>query len=163
MPKLQNDAAALRRHLATLLRGDAAHAPLAQSIGGLSLAAAGRKFRTAPYTAWQLLEHIRIAQWDILEFSRDPHHVSPDFPAGYWPATAAPPSAAALRRSRATILADLEAMIALVLNPRRDLFAPLPHAPDKTLLREALALADHNAYHAGQLVLARKLAGDWKS
>ena len=160
MPK-HNEPAALPQHVAALLRGGSAHATLPQALQGLTAAAAGRKPRRAPYTAWQLLEHIRIAQWDILEFSRRPDHVSPPWPSGYWPPTAAPPSAAALRRSRATVLADLEAMIALVLDPKRDLLAPLPHAPDKTLLREALLLADHNAYHAGQLVLARKLAGDW--
>lgn len=160
MPK-HNEPAALRQHVAALLRGGSAHATLPQALQGLTAAAAAKKPRRAPYTAWQLLEHIRIAQWDILEFSRDPNHVSPPWPSGYWPATAAPPSAAALRRSRTTVLADLEAMIALVLDPQRDLLAPLPHAPDKTLLREALLLADHNAYHAGQLVLARKLAGDW--
>lgn len=152
----------VRQSIAALLRGGSAHATLAQAVAGLTAAAAGRKPARAPHTCWQLLEHIRIAQHDILEFTRDADWVSPAFPAGYWPATAAPASAAALARSKKALAADLEAMIGLVLDPARDLLAPLPHAPDKTLLREALILADHNAYHLGQVVLTRRLLGDWK-
>ena len=151
----------LREQVAALLRGGSAHATLEQAVRGLTLAAVGGKPRQAPHTVWQLLEHIRIAQWDILEFSRNPDHVSPEFPAGYWPPAAQPPSSSALRRSRTAVLTDRDAMIALVLDPRRDLVAPLPHAPDKTLLREALVLADHNAYHVGQLVLARRWMRNW--
>lgn len=151
----------LREQVAALLRGGSAHATLEQAVRGLTLAAAGGKPRQTPHTVWQLLEHIRIAQWDILEFSRNPDHVSPEFPAGYWPPAAQPPSSSALRRSRTAVLTDRDAMIALVLDPRRDLVAPLPHAPDKTLLREALVLADHNAYHVGQLVLARRWMRNW--
>lgn len=152
----------LRLHIANVLRGGSAHATLAQVLAGLNFAIAGKKAPRAPYTCWQLLEHLRIAQQDILEFTRNPGWQSPAWPAGYWPPTAVPPSAAALTRSKKAAAADLEAMVALVLDPTRDLLAPLPHAPDKTLLREALVLADHNAYHLGQLVLVRKLLGAWK-
>ncbi len=152
----------LRLPIANVLRGGSAHATLAQALAGLSFAIAGKKVPRTPYTCWQLLEHLRLAQQDILEFSRDPAWQSPEFPAGYWPPTPAPPSAAALTRSKKAATADLDAMVALVLDPARDLLAPLPHAPDKTLLREALVLADHNAYHLGQLVLVRKLLGAWK-
>jgi hypothetical protein len=121
----------------------------------------GRKPRAAQHTAWQLLEHLRIAQWDILEFSRKPKHVSPAWPDGYWPATPAPPDEAAWDKSVRRFRADLKAMQKLVANPASDLFAPLPHGDGQTLLREALLLADHNAYHVGQLVLLRRLLGAW--
>lgn len=153
----------LREHIAALLAGGSAHATLAQALSGLTAEVAGKKAARAPYTCWQLLEHLRIAQQDILEFTRDPGWQSPAWPEGYWPASTATASAAALGKAKRAVVADLEAMIALVRDPKRELLAPLAHAPDKTILREALLLADHNAYHAGQLVLARKLAGDWKS
>ncbi|MGH9392885.1 MAG: DinB family protein [Terriglobales bacterium] len=158
MPASTNN---LREHVLALLRGGSAHATLEQCLRGLDFEIAGRRPARAPHNAWQLLEHIRIAQSDILEYSRRPGHISPDFPAGYWPPTPAPPSAAAWRRSRAQLRADLAAFIALVADPARDLLAPLPQAPDKTLLREALVLADHNAYHLGALVQLRKLLGAW--
>ncbi|MGH9476951.1 MAG: DinB family protein [Terriglobales bacterium] len=153
----------LRQHVAVLLRGGSAHASLSPSLAGLTASVAGKKPPRSPHTGWQLLEHLRLAQQDILEFTRDPRWVSPDFPKGYWPPTPAPPSAAALARSKKALASDLDAMIALVLDPARDLLAPLPHAPGKTLLREALVLADHNAYHLGQLVLLRRLLGAWNS
>ncbi|MGH9488749.1 MAG: DinB family protein [Terriglobales bacterium] len=160
---MPEELADLRAHIAGLLRGGSAHATLTQALAGLTPEVAGKKPPRAPHTCWQLLEHIRIAQQDILEFTRDPNWQSPKFPQGYWPATAAPPSAAALRRSRAALAADLEAVIALVLDSARELLTPLPHAPDNTLLREALLVADHNAYHLGQLVFARKLLGAWRA
>jgi hypothetical protein len=104
---------------------------------------------------------MRIAQWDILEFSRNPAHVSPEFPAGYWPATEAPPTARAWNHTLRTFRADLQAMIALVTKPTTDLFARIPHGDGQTILREALLVADHNAYHLGELVLLRRLLGAW--
>ncbi|MGH9465854.1 MAG: DinB family protein [Terriglobales bacterium] len=151
----------LRQHVAALLRGGAAHATLEQALSGLSAAVAGKRPPRTPYSCWQLLEHLRIAQHDILEFTRDPAWQSPSWPEGYWPPTSAPPSAAAFRRSRLSVIADRDAMLALILDPAQDLLAPLPHAPDRTLLREALLLADHSAYHVGQIALVRKLLGDW--
>jgi hypothetical protein len=108
-----------------------------------------------------LLEHLRIAQWDILEFSRDGRHVSPPFPEGYWPSGDAPPDEEAWERSVSAFRADLKAMEALVADPSTDLFAPIPHGQGQTVLREALLVADHNAYHLGQLVLLRRLLGAW--
>jgi hypothetical protein len=104
---------------------------------------------------------MRIAQWDILEFSRNPKHVSPEFPEGYWPHGDAPPDAAAWDNSLAAFRADLQAMQDLVANPATDLFARIPHGEDQTILREALLLADHNAYHLGQLVMLRRVLGAW--
>jgi len=111
------------------------------------------------YSLFELLEHMRIAQWDILEFSRDKDHVSPPFPAGYWPKKKG--SAQAWRRSIQSFRKDLRAMAARVSDPRRDLFAPFPHGNGQTLLREAVVLAAHNAYHLGQIVHTRRLLGAW--
>ena len=152
---------ALRDHLLYLLRGGGAHLSFADAVKGLPAKLRGRKARGAAHTPWQLLEHMRIAQWDILEFSRDPKHVSPAFPAGYWPRTEAPP-AGAWQKSLKQFRADLEAMQALVEDPATDLFARIPHGEGQTVLREALLVADHNAYHLGQLVLLRRLLGAWK-
>ena len=107
--------------------------------------------RTA-YSIWELLEHMRIAQWDILEFSRDPKHVSPEWPAGYWPATPSPPNAKAWEKSLKLFARDLAAMKKLVANTKTDLFARIPHGTGQTILREALLVADHNSYHLGQVV-----------
>src|SRR5437870_5365390 len=122
----------------------------------------GAKPPGVPHTPWRLLEHLRIAQWDILEFTRDPHHVSPPWPEGYWPASDAPPDDGAWDRSVAAFRADLRAMQDLVADPATDLFTPLPHGEGQTALREALLVADHNAYHLGQLVVVRRLLGAWE-
>jgi hypothetical protein len=108
-----------------------------------------------------LLEHLRLAQWDILEFSRNRKHVSPDFPHGYWPVTDAPPSAAAWSASITSFHKDLKSMQNLVANQKTDLYARIPWGSGQTLLREALLMADHNAYHLGQLVDLRRLLGAW--
>ncbi len=115
-----------------------------------------------PYSAWDLLEHMRIAQSDILEFSRDAKHVSPDWPAGYWPAAQIQPSAAAWDKSLKSFAGDLAAFKKLVANPRTDLFSPIPHGTGQTVLREALLVADHNAYHLGQVLTVRRILGNWK-
>ena len=117
-----------------------------------------------PFTAWRLLEHLRLAQWDILEFSRNPQHVSPKWPEGYWPEGDAPPPRAdnaAWRKSVEGFRADLKAMQNLVENPGTDLFAAIPGGDGQTILREALLVADHNAYHLGQLVMLRRQLGAW--
>jgi hypothetical protein len=154
-------AQSLRKHLAYLLSDGGAHVDFDTAIARLPAAQRGARIAGAPHTAWQLLEHLRIAQWDILEFSRNAGHVSPKFPDGYWPPTDSPPSARAWSESVRTFQKDLRAMIRLVSNPKTDLFAPIPHGDGQTILREALLVADHNAYHIGQLVLLRKLLDAW--
>jgi hypothetical protein len=156
------DDSALRQHLVNLLSGGSAHANFDKAVAGLPVALRGKRARGLPFTAWRLVEHLRIAQWDILEFSRDAKHVSPDWPAGYWPKGNAPPSAKAWSDSVATFRRDLAAMQALVSDPATDLFAPIPHGDGQTILREALLLADHNSYHVGQLILLRRMLGAWK-
>jgi len=110
-----------------------------------------------------LLEHVRIAQWDILEFSINPKHVSPDWPSGYWPTTDAPPSDEAWDKSIKDFRQDLQKMRDLISNPKTDLFAKIPHGTGQTILRQALLLADHNSHHLGQLVLLRRELGAWPS
>lgn len=121
----------------------------------------GVKPQGSPHTAWQLLEHVRIALWDILEFSRNPKHVSPQFPEGYWPPAETPPSAEAWDKSVKAFGRDLDGMKKLVGNPKTNLFERLAHGEGQTILREALVAADHNAYHLGQIMLLRKMLGAW--
>lgn len=151
----------LREHVLYLLRGGGAHVDIEKSIADLPADLRGSKVPGLPFTAWRLLEHMRIAQWDILEFSRNPKHVSPAWPAGYWPETDAPPDAKAWDRSVAAFRADLRAMEKLVADPKTDLHANIPHGDGQTVLREALLVADHHAYHVGQLVMLRRLLGAW--
>jgi hypothetical protein len=150
----------LRSHLLELLNGGHAHLTFDQAIADLPIALRGAKPAGLPHTPWRLLEHMRIAQWDILEFCVNPRHVSPEFPGGYWPKGDAPP-AGAWDNAVASFGKDLLAMKDLVANPRTDLFAPIPHGQGQTILREALLVADHNAYHLGQLVTVRRLLGAW--
>jgi uncharacterized damage-inducible protein DinB len=158
---MKNDKA-LRRHVLELLTGGHAHVDLKTALAGLPPRLRGKKPKGTEHTAWQLLEHIRIATWDILEFSRDSKHQSPKWPEGYWPKTEAPPSAAAWATSIRKTNADLKAMEKLVMSEKTDLFKPIPHGTGQTVLREALLVADHNAYHIGQLVLLRRLLAAWK-
>ena len=122
----------------------------------------GAKPPGMPHTPWRLVEHMRLAQWDILEFSRNPKHVSPEFPQGYWPKGDAPPNSKAWDVSIKAFRKDLKAMEDLVNDSKTDLFARIPHGEGQTILREALLVADHNAYHLGQLVVIRRLLGAWK-
>jgi hypothetical protein len=146
----------LRKHLVELFDGRSAHIDLKSAVDGFPLGSMNKRIAGSPHTAWELLEHIRIAQWDILEFSRDPGHVSPEFPDGYWNKAGA--AAEDWRRSVEQIISDSLAMRDMIMDTDTDLLAPLPHGAGQTLLRECLVLADHNAYHLGQLMLLRRMA-----
>jgi hypothetical protein len=152
----------LRQHVLYLLNGGGAHASFDDVVSGIPAMLRGRAPAGMPHSPWMLLEHMRLAQWDILEFSRNAKHVSPDFPEGYWPESEAPPSAAAWTASIKKFRDDLKAMENLVKNPKTDLFARIPWGDGQTILREALLIADHNAYHLGQLLDVRRLLGAWK-
>jgi hypothetical protein len=152
---------ALREHLLYLLRGGGAHLDFEKAVAGLPPELRGVRPAGLPHSPWRLLEHLRLAQWDILEFCRNPRHVSPPFPEGYWREGDAPPDAGAWDRSVNAFRSDLRSVEALVADPASDLFARLPHGEGQTLLREALLVADHNAYHLGQLVVVRRLLGAW--
>lgn len=152
---------ALREHLAYLLKGGGAHVYFMDAIETFPEAKRGAYVQGLPHTGWQLLEHVRIAQWDILEFSRNPKHVSPGFPEGYWPKTPGPANDSAWAKTVTEFQHDLQEMIKLVKNPKTDLYAKIPHGEGQTILREALLLADHNSYHLGQLVDLRRALGAW--
>ena len=153
----------LREHLLELLAGGHAHLDFEKAIAGLPANLRGAKPPGMPHTPWRLLEHMRIAQWDIVRFSVDPKHVSPEFPDGYFgPRVMRPPDSSAWERSAAAFRADLQAMKDVVSNPDTDLFKPIQGGQGQTILREALLVADHNAYHLGQLVIVRRALGAWK-
>jgi len=160
MPDTQDRA--LRAQLVELLGGGGAHAKFEDVIAGMSPKLYGRKPEGMAHSAWMLLEHMRIAQWDILEFSRDRKHVSPDWPEEYWPQTEAPSKTSSWSESVKQFRRDLKAMQDLVKDPKTDLFAKIPWGDGQTILREALLVADHNAYHLAQLVDVRRALGAWK-
>lgn len=152
---------ALRQHLLNLLDARQAHATFDDVIDGLPADVRGTRPDSLPYSPWELLEHMRIAQVDILEFCQDPNYTAPDWPADYWPDAPAPPSDDAWKKSVRQFRTDLQAMKDLVSNPDTDLYAEIPHGDGQTYLREAMLVADHNAYHLGQLVTVRRLLDAW--
>jgi DinB family protein len=160
MPKKQDQS--LRKHLIYLLSDGGAHANFDAVVRGLPPRLRGMKPARFPHSPWMLLEHLRLAQRDILDFSRNPKHVSPAWPEGYWPKHAAPPSAGAWNKSVRAFRQDLKAMQKLVADPATDPHAAIPWGDGQTILREALLLADHNAYHLGQFLDVRRLLGAWK-
>ncbi len=151
----------LRGQLKKLLAGGEAHLDWRAALGKFPSKLRGIRPAKAPHSAWEILEHVRIAQWDILEFSRDAKHVSPNWPSEYWPKSPGPPSAGAWDKSVKAFQQDLAAMVKLVMNPKTDLAARIPHGRGQTILREALLVADHNSYHLGQFVLLRRLLNSW--
>jgi hypothetical protein len=160
-PRANNPDHALREHLVYLLKGGGAHVHFMDGLDGFPERNRGAFAAGLVHTGWQLLEHARITQRDILEFSRNPKHVSPGFPEGYWPKTPLPPNNEAWNNSVEAFRSDLQEMIRLVEDPKKNLYAKIPHGDGQTILREALLLADHNSYHLGQLVDLRRALGTW--
>jgi hypothetical protein len=152
----------LKEHLLELLKSKDAHADFDSAVKDVPVSVRGKRPGGAAHSPWEVLEHMRITQWDILEFTRNAKHVSPEFPTGYWPKTQAPPDEESWSKSIDAFLADLKAMAELVEDESRDLLAPIPHGDGKTILREGLLLGDHNAYHLAELVLLRRLLGVWQ-
>lgn len=151
----------LREHLLYLLSGGGAHAKFEDVVKALPEKLRSVKPAGLPHSAWMLLEHMRLAQTDILEFSRNSKYASPPWPEGYWPASEAPPNASAWDKSVRQFRKDLKTMQELVANPKTDLYARIPWGNGQTILREVLLVADHNAYHLGQLVDLRRMLGTW--
>ena len=151
----------LREQLLQLLKSSEAHADFESAVKDIPVNVRGKRPSGAAHSPWEVVEHMRIAQWDILEFTRNAKHVSPEFPAGYWPKTEAPPDEKAWNKSIEAFRSDLKALATLVEDESTDLLAPIPHGEGKTILREVLLLADHNAYHLAELVLLRRLLGAW--
>jgi uncharacterized damage-inducible protein DinB len=158
---MPNHDKSLRQHLLELLKGGGAHATFDAVIANIPAKLRDKKPSGFPHSLWMLLEHMRIAQTDILDFSRNANHVSPAWPEGYWPKTAAPPTPAAWNASVKKFRADLKAMQKLVKNPKTDLFAKIPWGEGQTILREVLLIADHNSHHLGQMLDLRRLLGAW--
>ncbi len=159
--KTMNQNKILREHLLWLLRGGNAHMGFEQAVAKFPLEYINQKLPNAPYAPWHLIEHVRIAQWDILEFTRQPNHSSPAWPEGYWPPPDKQAGEAQWQKTVEDFRADLQALQELVADPDTDLCAPLPHAPDYTVLREILLVADHNAYHIGEFAVLRQVMETW--
>jgi hypothetical protein len=152
----------LRQHLVKLLHGTGeAHADFDAAVKDMPCALQSKIPQGAEHSPWQELEHLRIAQWDILEFAISSKQKSPEFPSGYWPAKPQPPNDKAWDKSAQAVRDDCKRFIKLVSDDATDLFAKIPHGDGQTILRQALTAADHNAYHLGQLVLLRRLLGAW--
>jgi hypothetical protein len=146
----------VREQIATLLDSPHAHARFDDTVKDFPSGSRGTRPPQGPHSPWELLEHLRIAQWDILEFTRNPKHVSPAWPSGYWPESPAPPNDDAWDASVAAFREDLHALIAIARDETIDLSMKIPHGDGQTVLRELLLTADHNAWHLGQLMLVRR-------
>lgn len=151
----------LRQQLVKLLKESEAHADFDAAVKDMPSALRGKRPKGAAHSPWEFLEHLRIAQWDILEFARNPKHKSPDFPNGYWRASPEPPNEKAWDKSAAKFRADRQELCDLVADESTDLFAKIRHADGQTVLRQALLAADHNSYHVGELILLRRILGAW--
>ncbi len=153
----------VRKELVFQLRGGNAHAPLDKVVKGFPAEKQGVVPKGLPYSGWQLLEHIRLALEDMVEFSAngDGHYKEKKWPEGYWPKSAEPPSKTAWAQSVKKIEAEIEKMVNLVSDPKKDLFKPFPWGDGQTLYREALQIVDHNAYHLGEMVAVRRVLGVW--
>ncbi|MEJ8804309.1 DinB family protein [Pontibacter sp. H249] len=152
---------ALREHLVKLIQGGQAYQPINELLGSITADVAGKEIEKLPYTIWQLVEHMRLTLQDIVEFIRNPDYQEPNWPDDYWPKEKAPADQNALDKSITAIQANMNEMIHLVQNPANDLFKPIPQGSGQTLLREAFLVAEHNAYHMGQVMVLRRLLGDW--
>ena len=157
----RNRNASLRRHLLELLEGKSAHVDAERVLDGIPPEHRGIRPEGMPHSLWELLEHLRIAQRDILDFSTREDHPQLDWPGDYWPDSPEPPSDEAWEESVAAFHRDLAEMKRLVEDPASDLFTPFPWGDGQTLLREAMLVADHHVYHLGQMVLVRRVLGCW--
>jgi hypothetical protein len=153
---------AVRDHVIALLNGRQAHMTFDDAVADFPPDMINTRPPNVTYTPWHLIEHLRITQWDILEYTRDPKHVSPEWPVGYWPSPDAQADRAMWNETIRQFHSDLEAMKAIVADPNTDLYQPIPHGyGGHTVLREALLVADHNAYHIGELGILRQVMGAW--
>jgi hypothetical protein len=156
-----NQDKALREQLVKLLTDSEAHANFETAVKDVPADLQGKRPKSAGHSPWEMLEHLRIAQFDILEFARNAKHKSPEFPEGYWPKSPEPPDPKAWEKSAAAFRADRKSLCDLIDNESTDLFAKIPHGDGQTILRQALLAVDHNAYHIGELILLRRILGAW--
>ena len=157
-----NESTNLREQLIKLLDWQDAHVNFDDAVEGIPAALQGVRPEGLPYSPWELLEHIRFTQEDILNFCRNPDYKTPKWPDEYWPRTTAPPTPDDWEQSVAAYRADRQALQNMTADPALDLYAEIPHGEGQTYLREVLLVADHNAYHLGELVAVRRLLGVWK-
>ncbi len=158
-PQSPRQSSAFRKELISHLTEGHAHASFADVVKDFPADLRGARPHDLPHSAYQLVEHLRIAQWDIVEYALNPKHKSPEFPGGYWPKSPAPPDAKAWNKSIASFRSDQKKLIAALENS--DLLAAIPHANNQSLASKIILLIDHNAYHLGQLVLLRRLLRAW--
>ena len=151
----------LREQLLRLLQGGYAHMGIDEAVADFPMDRINENPPNVPYSSWHLLEHIRITQWDILEFVRDPKHVSPSWPEGHWPAPGAQAGPAQWKATIEAIRSDLRVVEGIVQDPETDFFGPIPHAKDYNIFREIVLVADHNAYHIGEFGILRQVMGTW--
>jgi hypothetical protein len=151
----------VREQLLALLHGGQAHMGFDEVVTDFPMALINTRPPHVLYTPWHLIEHIRISQWDILEFIRNPHYTSPDWPTGYWPDPGAQANAKQRESTLTAFRNDLHAVEALAADPATDLFSTIPHGSGQTILREILLVADHNAYHIGELGILRQVMQAW--
>ena len=157
--KASGDTSAFRKELVSHLAEEHAHAGFDAAVKDFPPDLRGARPNDLPHSAWQLIEHLRIAQWDIIEYALNPKHKSPDFPDGYWPKSPEPPDAKAWEKSIASFRADRKKLAAAL--QKADVLAPIPHANKQSLASKTILLIDHNAYHLGQLLLLRRLLNIW--
>ncbi len=158
---MSNPDAELRKQLLALLRGGNAHMPLEDAVADFPMEAANRQPPNVSYTPWHLLEHLRLTQWDILDFIRNPNYVYRKWPEDYWPAPGEQADAVKWRDTISRFQADQDALASIVQDPAVDLTADLAHAPGYNILREILVVSDHNAYHIGEFAILRQVMGTW--
>jgi len=151
----------VRDQLRALLQGGNAHMTFDEAVANFPREQMNTKLPHFPYTPWHLLEHVRIAQWDILEFIRNPQYVSPSWPEGYWPAEGAQADEAAWEKTLTSFRADLQSLLEMVADPTVNLYTPIPHGNGQNVFREILVVADHNAYHIGEFATLREVMGTW--
>lgn len=159
LSKAPKEPDAFRKELLSHLTEDNAHAGFDAAVKNFAAKLRGERPHGLPHSAYQLVEHLRIAQWDILEYALDPKHKSPDFPDGYWPKSPEPPDAKAWDKSIASFRADRKKLVAAL--EKADILAPIRHANNQSLASKTILLLDHNAYHLGQLILLRRLLNAW--
>jgi DinB superfamily len=157
--KPTNDSNAFRKELISALAEDHAHSGFDAAVKDFPANLRGERPHDLPHSAYQLVEHLRLAQWDIIEYALNPNHESPDFPDGYWPKSPEPPDDKAWDKSIAGFHADRKKLVAAL--EKADLLAPIPHANNQSLASKTILVIDHNAYHLGQLILLRRLLNGW--
>ena len=162
MPTVTSNHDKLIQNLTNLLEQGNAHVSLDDALKNIPFDLLGQRPENLPYSIWQIAEHIRIAQWDIMEFSRNEHHISPKWPDGYWPSETKPASKADWEKCIAAIKSDRASFIKLLKDAGENIYTPFDYGDGQTLLKESMVLADHNSYHTGEIIILRRLLNDWK-